>query len=124
MPKSRSRRRPAPRRQPTRRSGRPPVVVPPPVAPGLRGAVERRTAPVLVWLTAKPKLLAPLFCLALLIVGATAPTVVAVPALLVLLVVVGTLTYLSWPAVDRGGRTVRVATLVLITLATVLEVVD
>lgn len=123
MPKSKSRRRPPARRPPTRRT-LPPVVVPPPVAPGLRGAVERRSSPVLVWLSAKPKLLPPLFCLTLLVGGATAPRAVAVPLLVVLLLTVGWLTYLSWPAVTRGGRAVRVVTLVLIALATAGRLAD
>ncbi len=83
----------------------------------LRGAVERRSAPLLVWLSSKPKLLLPLLSLALLIGGFAAPLAVAVPMLVVLLAVIGWLTYLSWPAVQGGGRVVRVVTLVLVALA-------
>lgn len=120
MPKSRSRRtasrRPASRRPTPRRQA---PAVPPPTAPGLRGAVERRSAPVLTWLSVQPKLLLPLGSLALLMGGFLAPPVLAVPMLLVLLAVMTWLTYLSWPAVQGGGRVVRVATVLLIGLAVV-----
>ncbi|HWG93919.1 MAG TPA: DUF6703 family protein [Mycobacteriales bacterium] len=120
MPKSRSRRtasrRPASRRPTPRRQA---PAVPPPTAPGLRGAVERRSAPVLTWLSVQPKLLLPLGSLALLMGGFLAPPVLAVPMLLVLLAVMTWLTFLSWPAVQGGGRVVRVATVLLIGLAVV-----
>jgi hypothetical protein len=96
-------------------------VVPPPTAPGLRGAVERRSAPGLVWLSTRPKVLLPLVSLGLLVGGLAAPVAVGVPLLLVLLAVVGWLTYLSWPAVVGGGRVVRVATVALVGLAVVLR---
>lgn len=88
----------------------------------LRGAVERRSAPLLVWLSSKPKVLLPLVSLALLVGGFAAPLAVAVPMLVVLLAVIGWLTYLSWPAVQGGGRVVRVATLVLVALGLVSRV--
>jgi len=117
VPKSRSRRRPPQRRPANRRPGRSAQQVPAPTAPGLRGAVERRSAPVLTWLSSRPKLLLPLACLVLLVGGAAAPLPVAVPMLVLLLLVVGWLTYLSWPVLSRGGRTIRVATVALIALA-------
>ena len=122
MPKSRSRRPPQRRPQQPRRAAAPPV--PPPTAPGLRGAVERRSAPVLTWFTAQPKLLLPLVSLALLVGGFVAPVAIAVPMLLVLLAVVGWLTYLSWPVVQGGARVVRVATLLLLVLAIVVTVAE
>lgn len=113
MPKSRSRR--PQQRRPARRRPVPPV--PPPTAPGLRGAVERRSAPLLTWLTQRSKLLLPFGSLALLMGGFLLPVPVAVPMLVLLLALVGWLTYLSWPAVQGGARVVRVATLVLLVLA-------
>jgi hypothetical protein len=62
--------------------------------------------------------------LVLLVGGLAAPLPVAVPLLLVLLAVVGWLTYLSWPAVQGGGRVVRVATVGLVGLAVVLRLVS
>ncbi len=120
MPKSRSRRS-TQRRPPARRPGqqRPAPQVPTVTAPGVRGSVERVSSPILVWLSARPKVLLPLLSLGLLVGGFLAPVPVAVPLLLLLLLVVGWLTYLSWPAVQGGGRVVRVATLALLLVALV-----
>ena len=123
MPKSKGRRKPASSRRSPHRRGRAAPVVPTPTAPGLRGEVERRSAPVLVWLSTRPKLLLPLASLALLVGGLAAPLPVAVPLLLVLLAIVGWLTYLSWPVVHGTARYVRVATVVLVGLAVVLRLV-
>lgn len=116
MPKSRSRRTPQPRPVQQRPAARPTPTV---TAPGMRGAVERASAPALVWLSQRPKLLLPLVSLALLVGGMVAPVGVAVPLLVLLVLVVGWLTYLSWPAVDRGARIVRIVTLALIVMAIV-----
>jgi hypothetical protein len=125
VPKSRSRRQPQRRRQPG--SGQRPSAaatqVPASTAPRLRGAVERRSAPVLLWLSSRPRLLLPLVSIALLAGGFLAPAPVAVPLLVLLLALVGWLTYLSWPAVQGGARVVRVATLGLLVLAVVTKVV-
>lgn len=118
MPKSRSRRKPAPRPVPQRRPAPPPVPVS--TAPGLRGAVERRSAPTLAWLSRR-KLLLPLGSLALLIGGFLAPPGLAVVLLVALLAVMTWLTYLSWPAVDGRGRALRGATLGLIVLAVAIK---
>jgi hypothetical protein len=118
VPKSRSRR--TPRNRPvSQRSPAPPPPVRAAPAPGLRGAVERRSAPALVWLSSRPRLLVPLLSLGLLIGGLVAPVWLAVPMLVLLVLLVGWLTYLSWPAVQGGARVVRVATLVLIVMAIV-----
>ena len=117
MPKSRSRRQP--QRRPSSRPRPAATQVPVSTAPGLRGAVERRSAPVLTWLAQRPKVLLPLVSIALLAGGFLGPPVVAVPLLLVLLALVAWLTYLSWPAVQGGARVVRVATLGLLLLAVV-----
>jgi hypothetical protein len=121
VPKSKTRRKAAARRPPAGRP-RPPVAVPPPTAPGLRGAVERRSTPVLRWLSARPKMLLPLLSVLLLLGGLAAPLPVAVPLLLVLLAVVGWLTYLSWPAVHGTGRLLRVATVAMVAGAVVLRI--
>jgi hypothetical protein len=119
VPKSRSRRRPAPRRPARQGERRQPPPVPTPAAPGPRGAVERRSAPVLVWLTTRPKLLLPLLSLALLVGGFALPPVIGVALLAVLFVVVGWLVYLSWPALQPGGKVIRIVTLALIALGAV-----
>lgn len=115
MPKSRSRRRPAPRRGPHRRPASTPV--PAVTATGLRGTVERRSAPVLAWLSARPRLLLPLLSLALLVAGFAAPPAVGVPLLVLLVLVVAWLTYLSWPVIAGGARAVRLVTLGLLLVA-------
>jgi hypothetical protein len=125
VPKSRSRRtnsrRPAQRR-PAQQRRQHQEPVPPPTAPGLRGAVERRSAPLLVWFSHQPKVLLPAGSLALLVGGFVAPLWLAAPLLMLLLLLVAWLTYLSWPAVARRGRVVRVATVLLLLLALVSRV--
>lgn len=120
MPKSKTRRKPAARR-PAPARARQPAVALPPTAPGLRGAVERRSAPVLVWLSCRPKVLLPLASLALLIGGLAAPLPVALPLLLVLLAIVGALSYLSWPVVHGTERYLRLTTVGLVVAAGVLR---
>jgi hypothetical protein len=78
----------------------------------------------LVWLSTRPKVLLPLVSLALLIGGLAAPLPVGLVLLLLLLAVVGWLTYLSWPAVHGTARFVRVATVGLVALACVLRLVS
>ena len=82
-----------------------------------RRAVERRSAPVLVWLRSKPTLLLPLVSVALLLGGLVAPPAIGVVLLLALLALVGWLTYLSWPVVQGGARIVRMVTLGLLAAA-------
>lgn len=108
MPKSRAGRRPAPRRPP-RRTAAPPT--PPPVAASRRAQVERASLPVLRWLTSRPKALLPLLSVALLIAGLATPPALGIPLLALLTLLVGWLTYLSWPAVSSRGRLVRAVTL-------------
>lgn len=86
-------------------------------APGLRGTVERRSAPLLLWLSARPKVLLPAVTVLLLLVGLVAPTPVGVPVLVLLALLIGWLSYLSWPAVDTAPRLLRVATVGLVLAA-------
>lgn len=88
----------------------------------LRRTVERRSAPLLVWLTSRPRLLLPVASLLLLVGGLAAPPSVGVVLLLVLLAVVGWLSYLSWPAVEGGARVLRGVTLGLLVAAVVSRV--
>lgn len=111
MPKSRK--RPAPRSRP--RTARQPTA--PQRAPGRRGAVERTSAPALVWLSTKPTFTLPVLSVLLLVVGLAAPTAIGVPVLLVLAALVGWLSYLSWPVVQGVQRVVRVATIGLLLAA-------
>lgn len=114
MPKSRSRRKPTSRPGPPR-TPREPLVKQP--APGLRGKVERASAPALVWLSARPRFFLPVLSAALLLAGLAAPTAVGVPLLLLLAALVGWLSYLSWPVVAGVQRALRLGTVGLVLAA-------
>jgi hypothetical protein len=113
VPKSRTRRKPPPRR--TARPPRTPLVAQP--APGVRGQVERTSAGVLVWLSSRPRFFVPLLSVALLLGGLFAPPGIGVPLLLLLAGLVAWLTYLSWPVVTGVQRLLRLSTLGLILAA-------
>lgn len=114
MPKSRARRKPPPPRQ---RPPREPLVKQP--APGLRGKVERSSAPLLLWLSARPRFVIPVLSAVLLIGGLASPPAVGVPLLVLLVLLVGWLSYLSWPVVEGFQRLVRVGTIGLVVAAIV-----
>ena len=83
----------------------------------LRRTVERASAPVLLWLSSRPRFLLPLVVAVLLIGGLAAPSRYGVPLLLVLGVLLVWLSYLSWPALDGRARLLRTAMLALIAVA-------
>lgn len=89
---------------------------PPPVPPasGLRRAVELRSGPVLVILSRQPKILIPLMSIVLLVAGLALPTPYGVVFLALLFLLVGWLSYLSWPVVVGPARVVRLLTLGLL----------
>lgn len=89
----------------------------------VRRAVEKRSAPLLVRLTAQPKLLVPVVSLLLLIGGLALPVVPGLICLALLAAFIGWLTYLSWPAIVGVARIVRIVTLGLIVAAAVSRVV-
>jgi hypothetical protein len=91
-----------------------PRPTPPPSSTGLRRTGERRRAPVLVFLTQQPKLLIPVVSVVLLIVGLALQPVYGAVCLGLLMLLVGWLSYLSWPAVVGPARAVRLTTLVLL----------
>ena len=88
-----------------------------------RRTLERRSAPGLLWLSSRPKLLLPMLVAVLLIGGLAAPPVPGSALLLVLALLLGWLSYLSWPALDGRGRAVRAAMLALIAVALVQRVI-
>jgi hypothetical protein len=79
-----------------------------PRTPTLRASVERTTRPLLLRLHALPRVVVPLGTVALVAVGALAPPVVGLVALLVVALFVLWISYLSWPVVPPSGRVVRV----------------
>lgn len=87
---------------------------PVPPASGLRRAVERRSGPILVVLAQQPKLLIPVVSIVLLIVGLALPGLLGAPFLILLLLLVGWLSYLSWPVVVGPARLVRALSVTLI----------
>ena len=91
----------------------------PPPAPGLRRTVERRSAPVLLWLSSRPKLLLPALVFLLLLGGLAAPPAYGVVLLALLGLLLLWLSYLSWPALDGGARALRAAMLALVVVAVV-----
>ncbi|MEO6204133.1 MAG: DUF6703 family protein [Mycobacteriales bacterium] len=87
---------------------------PVPPATGLRRTVERRSGPVLVLLSQQPKLAVPVISIVLLIAGLALPRLLGAAFLLLLLLLVGWLSYLSWPVVVGPARVVRLLSVALI----------
>jgi uncharacterized membrane protein YphA (DoxX/SURF4 family) len=116
VPKSSGRKKPPARPRAASTRTRQPPVVPQP-APGLRGKVERASAPVLLWLSARPRWFIPVLSGALLVAGLFAPPAIGVPLLLLLVAFVGWLSYLSWPVVPGRQRLVRLVMLGLLLFA-------
>jgi hypothetical protein len=114
MPKSRSRRKPSPSARRPRPPKEPLVAAP---APGMRGEVERASAPVLLWLSSRPKFVVPLLTVLLLVAGLAAPPGLGTPLLMLLVAFVGWLSYLSWPVLTDRQKLIRVATLGLVVAA-------
>ncbi len=83
----------------------------------LRRTVERASAPVLLWLSSRPKFLLPALVAVLLVGGLAAPAAYGLPLLGVLTVLLVWLSYLSWPALDGRARLLRGAMLALIAVA-------
>ena len=83
----------------------------------LRRTVERHSAPVLLWLSSRPKLLLPGLVAVLLIGGLAAPPPLGLVLLGLLALLLLWLSYLSWPALDGRARVLRAAMLVLIGVA-------
>jgi len=91
----------------------------PPPGPGLRRTVEQRSAPVLLWLSSRPKVLLPALVILLLVGGLAAPPAYGVPLLAVLGLLLLWLSYLSWPVLDSGARALRAAMLALVVVSVV-----
>ena len=83
----------------------------------LRRTVEQRSAPVLLWLSSRPKLLLPGLVAVLLVGGLAAHPAVGRVLLGLLALVLLWLSYLSWPVLDGRARALRAAMLLLIAVA-------
>ena len=89
----------------------------------LRRTVERRSAPVLLWLSSRPTVLLPALVVVLLVGGLAAPAPYGPPLLLALALLLAWLSYLSWPALDGRARMLRAAMLALIAVALMQRVI-
>ncbi|MBA9006880.1 DUF6703 family protein [Thermomonospora cellulosilytica] len=90
---------------------------PDPHAPGLRGAIERRSAVPVVFLHRLPVWVPLLAVFALLAVGMAGTGWVAAAALGVLALLLAWFAYLNWPALRIGGRTLRVAAITVLVVS-------
>ncbi len=89
----------------------------------LRRTVERASAPVLLWLSSRPRFLLPALVAVLLVGGLAAPGVPGLAMLGVLALLLLWLSYLSWPALDGRARMLRAAMLGLIAVALLQRVI-
>ncbi len=89
----------------------------PPPPTGLRPWVEGRSEVPLRRLTGGRKFALPVLAAALLLAGLGLPPLAGLPFLVLLALLVGWLSYLSWPVLSQGGRVVRLVTLTLVVLA-------
>lgn len=87
---------------------------PDPHAPGLRGAIERRSAAPVVFLHRLPVWVPLLAVLALLAVGMVGTGWIAAVALGVLALLLAWFAYLNWPALQTGGRVLRIAAIAVL----------
>ena len=89
----------------------------------LRRTVEHRSAPVLLWLSSRPKVLLPGLVVVLLVGGLAAPPATGRWLLALLGLLLLWLSYLSWPALDGRARALRTAMLLLIGVALLQRVI-
>ena len=69
---------------------------------------------MLAWLSQRPKLLLPGAVLVLLLASSALPTALGAVCLLLVLLVVGWLSYLSWPVLPARARVLRLLVLLMI----------
>jgi hypothetical protein len=86
--------------------------------------VEQRSAVPLAWLASKPRWVPFVLVLALLVGGLLLPGPVGVVLLVLLLVLLGWLTFLAWPQLTGGARVARLAVLALVVAAAVQRALD
>jgi hypothetical protein len=84
-----------------------------PVSP-LRQRITKFSYPYVAKLHGMPKLTLPGITLVLALVGVFAPVTAAVPALILLALLLAWLGFLSWPVVSTGQRFVRIFSILII----------
>jgi hypothetical protein len=90
----------------------------------LRARITKASYPYVARLHAMPKLTLPIASLLLVLIGAFAPAVAAVPALVLLALLLGWLGFLSWPVVSTGNRLLRVFAVLVILFFAITRVLD
>ena len=94
------------------------------MTPPLRRAVEQRSAVPLAWLASRPRWVPFVLVLALLVGGLFAPAPLGAALLVLLLLLLGWLTFLAWPQLTGGARVARLAVLALVVAAAVQRALD
>jgi hypothetical protein len=94
-----------------------------PVSP-LRQRITKVSYPYVAKLHAAPKLTLPGITLVLALAGVFAPVVVAVPALVLLALLLGWLAFLSWPVVTTGPKLLRLFSILVILLFAVSRIAN
>ncbi|HEY4568500.1 MAG TPA: DUF6703 family protein [Kribbella sp.] len=94
-----------------------------PVSP-LRQRITKVSYPYVAKLHAAPKLTLPGITLVLALAGVFAPVVVAVPALVLLALLLGWLAFLSWPVVTTGPKFLRIFSILVILLFAVSRIAN
>lgn len=82
-----------------------------PDAGPVRAAIERRAALVVVWLAHLPRAVPPAVVAVVFVVGAFLHGIVAAVLLLLVVAVMGLLSFLSWPSVPGPVRAFRLVIL-------------
>lgn len=80
----------------------------------MRQRITKASYPLIARLHAMPKLTLPLITVALVLLGGFTPPAIAVPALLLLALLLGWLGFLSWPVVSTGSRLMRIFAVLVI----------
>jgi hypothetical protein len=94
---------------------------PHPRQPSIRRTVERRTAPLLLYVHALPRWVPFTVVLGLLLAGALLDGLAAAGCLLVVVGFFGWLLYLSWPLLTPGPRLIRGLAIGLLLIAAVVR---
>jgi uncharacterized protein DUF6703 len=82
----------------------------------LRARITKASYPYVRRLHGMPKLTLPAITLVLALVGVVAPPVAAVPALILLALLLAWLGFLSWPVVGSGSRAMRIFAVLVVLL--------
>ncbi|HET6985723.1 MAG TPA: DUF6703 family protein [Kribbella sp.] len=94
-----------------------------PVSP-LRQRITKASYPYVAKLHSMPKLTLPGITLVLALAGVFAPLAVAIPALILLALLLSWLGFLSWPVVGTGARLLRIFSILVILLFAVSRVAN